>query len=173
MATLLFDGVLHVHYGQAYVLPEGGGGIDLEDSFRGQKSGLCGAAVPGRLFLICGLHTGGVRCRVELHEGRPGELHDWEEVVEVPFAVSGAVILEEWAGQAAYPLALPEGAFRARYAAKEMDAGHEVDTADLGPDSYLLQFWPAAEPAPDAIVRQASQWARYWHGNVLRWPAPG
>jgi hypothetical protein len=30
-------------------------------------------------------------------------------------------------------------------------------------DRYLLQFWPA-DPAPDAVVRQSSDIAAYWHG---------
>ena len=31
------------------------------------------------------------------------------------------------------------------------------------PDRYLLQLWPA-EPAPDAVVREGSEIAAYWHG---------
>src|SRR6476661_3799285 len=126
MPTTLFDGVLHVHYGQAYVVPRGSPGFAMMDAFRGQRNGLCGASVPECLFLITGLHTGGVQFRVELHDRAPANLKDWADVVEVPFSVSGPVILQEWAGEAQYPLQLPEGKYRARYAANDMDAGKEV-----------------------------------------------
>ena len=33
---------------------------DLAAAFAGQRNGLCGAAVPGRLWLITGRHTGTV-----------------------------------------------------------------------------------------------------------------
>lgn len=169
MPTILFDGVLHVHYGQAYVLREGSHGFAMEEAFRGQKNGLCGASVPGYLQVTTALHTGGVQFRVELHERAPNNLEDWADVVEVSFSVSGPVILQEWAGEAEYPLKLPTGEYRARYCANRMDAGKEVDTADKGPDSYLLQFWPAPSQAPDAIIKQTSEIAKYWHNAVQKW----
>lgn len=169
MPRILFDSLLHVYYGQATVAPEDSAGFGLNDAFRGQKNGLCGASVPKCLFLITGLHTGGVRLRVELHESEPGNFDDWDEVVEVPFSVSGRVNLEQWAREAVYPLQLPEGQYRARYSAKDMDAGSNVDTAEIGPDAYLLQFWPVAKQTPEALVKQTSERAQYWHNTVQKW----
>src|SRR5262249_29690187 len=57
----LFDGEVHVHYGQVYV--ESGpetGNPRLDAAFAGQVNGLCGAAARGALFLATGLHTGRV-----------------------------------------------------------------------------------------------------------------
>ncbi len=53
-------GEIDVHYGQAYVESGPDAAPDLHDCFAGQRSGLCGATVPGHLFLITGLHTGAV-----------------------------------------------------------------------------------------------------------------
>ena len=39
--------------------------------FRGQANGLCGAAVPGLLFLITGLHTGHFGFMVDVCAPRP------------------------------------------------------------------------------------------------------
>lgn len=163
MATILFNSILHVHYGQAYVLPKASHGFSIEAAFLGQENGLCGASIPEYLFLITGLHTGGVQFRVELHDHLPSDLDDWADVVEVPFSVCGPVNLEEWAAQAVYPLELPTGQYRARYSANEMDAGKEVDTATKGPDSYLLQFWPVDMQTPDTVIKQTSKQAEYWH----------
>lgn len=60
MQVLFSDG-LHVHYGQVYVQsgvepPEAG----LRDAFAGQVNGFCGAATPGWLFMVTGLHAGHV-----------------------------------------------------------------------------------------------------------------
>ena len=166
MPKVLFDALLHVHYGQAYVVPEGSTGFALEDAFRYQNNGLCGASVPNCLFIVTGLHTGGVKFRVELHQRKPVDLDDWDEVVEVPFSVSGSVNLEEWAAEAVYPLQLPDWQYRARYAGNNMDAGSSIDTAEKGPDSYLLQFWPTVTQTPDSIIKQTSKRAEYWHSTV-------
>jgi hypothetical protein len=44
-----------------------------------------------------------------------------------------------------------------------MDAGH----ASTAMDVYGLWFWPAP-PAPDAIIRQTSAVAAYWHTEIAR-----
>jgi hypothetical protein len=164
----LFDGQLNVHYGQAYIesSSEGFGG-DMEATFVGQRNGLCGAAIPGSLFLVTGLHTGHVAFRAELHDGEPPLDPADEEIVEVSFRPLGEeVSLVEWAAEASYPLPLPVTDYRVRYCARRMDAGKEADTIleeEPTIDSYLLQVWPAP-PAPDRIVRQTGQVAAYWHG---------
>jgi hypothetical protein len=57
------------------------------------------------------------------------------------------------------------GSHRARYHASGMDAAHQADhRGDDEPeiDRYLLPLWPAPME-PDAILRQTSEHAAYWH----------
>ena len=79
-------GEVHVHYGQIYVESDPDSfGPDLAEAFAGQTAGLCGAAIPGTLWLSTGLHTGNVGFTVEVH-GQPPPLDAvWEDVVEVSF----------------------------------------------------------------------------------------
>lgn len=174
--TTLFDGELHVHYGQFYVESRTDEFFnDLTDSRAGQGNGLCGAAVPGLLFLITGLHTGNVALTVEVVDQPPPVGDDWEEVVEVSLQpASDSVQLVEWAGQASWPLALEPVSYRVRYCASGMDQAHAQDTRlDEEPllDSYLLQLWPAPA-APDAVLRQTSAHAAYWHEHAKSLPPP-
>jgi hypothetical protein len=164
---VLFEGSLHVHYGQAYVESDGEGfGGDMDATFCNQQNGLCGAGVAGSLFLITGLHTGRVAFRVELHEAEPPIDQGFEEIVEVSYRpLTAEVALMQWGGDGGCPLPLPETDYRVRYCGRRMDAGKEADTIlDDEPtvDSYLLQFWPAPA-APDRIVKQTSETAAYWH----------
>jgi hypothetical protein len=55
---------------------------DLGLHFGGQRNGLCGAAIPGNLLLLTGLHTGTVGLTVELHDDPPALDDSWEEIVE-------------------------------------------------------------------------------------------
>jgi hypothetical protein len=179
----------HVHYSQIYVVcvpDEARDGMEwpgLEALFAGQSNGLCGAAVPGQLFLTTGLHTGTVGFSVELHDGPPAVDDAWEDIVEATFRpVPGSdVFLEQWGGEEAWPLDLPGACYRVRYCAAGMDAGQALDTRlDSEPevDRYLLQFWPdpdapdPAVPGSDRIVRQASENAAYWHGFAQGLPPP-
>lgn len=171
---MLFEDDVYVHYGQFSVLSQPELNIDGEVR-AGQVNGLCGAAVPGSLFLVTGLHTGEVRLTVELHD-RPVPLADeWEEVVEVSFRPeTGSVRLVQWAGEASWPLALAEVDYRVRYCATGMDAASDQDSRfDDEPrfDRYLLQFWPAP-PAPDAVLRQTSDSAAYWNAHAKTLPPP-
>lgn len=163
----LFDGRLHVHYGQAYVAA-GDVRAELPEAFAGQENGLCGAAVPGVLFLITGLHTGHVGFAVEAHDRPPPVDGSWEEVVEASFAVTTpAVALVEWAGGGGSRLDIGVGDWRARYCARGMDEAHDETLPDGDPpiDHYLLQLWPAA-PAPDRVVKRTSRNAAYWHRSA-------
>ncbi|MDN0199892.1 hypothetical protein [Streptomyces sp. S.PNR 29] len=170
------EGEVHVHYGQLYVESDPGGfGPDLAESFAGQSAGLCGAAIPGALWLSTGLHTGNVGFTVEVHDQTPLLEEAWEDVVEVSFRpVSGSTALVQWAGEASWELDLEETDYRVRYCAKGMDEASRQDTRldeELPLDSYLLQFWPAP-PAPDRILRQTSATAAYWHDHARRQPPP-
>ncbi|MDT7796840.1 MAG: hypothetical protein QOI78_273 [Actinomycetota bacterium] len=168
-------GEVHVHYGQIYVHSEGGDPFEgnLTACFAGQRNGLCGAAVPGALWLVTGLHTGFVGFTAEVHDTEPPDAGG-EDVVEAPFRVESAARLVTWGGEDWWDLELPPGDYRVRYSGSGMDAGRDRDTRMDGEpplDRYLLQFWPAP-PAPDIVVRQRSAIAGYWHGFAREQPTP-
>ncbi|MFT7871104.1 MULTISPECIES: hypothetical protein [Amycolatopsis] len=168
-------GDVHVHYGQIYVHDEEREPFegDLHACFAGQRNGLCGAAVPGTLFLITGLHTGEVGFTAEVHSSEPPD-GGGEDVVEASFRALGRTVLVTWGGGAWWDLELTPGDYRVRYSGTAMDAGRERDTRLGGEprlDSYLLQFWPAPA-APDVVVRETSAIAAYWHGFARNLPPP-
>ena len=170
------EGEVHVHYGQIYVESDPDSyGLDLAEAFAGQSGGLCGAAVPGGLWLTTGLHTGDVGFTVEVHDQAPPLEAGWEEVVEVSFRpVSPDSALVQWAGEDSWDLDLDETDYRVRYSAKGMDEAQRRDTRlDDEPqlDCYLLQFWPAP-PAPDRVLKQTSASAAYWHDYARQLPPP-
>ncbi|WP_194280453.1 hypothetical protein [Streptomyces fagopyri] len=169
-------GEVHVHYGQIYVESDAEGVIpDLSEAFAGQRGGLCGAAVPGVLWLITGLHTGNVGFMVEVHEEEPSLDPVWDDVVEASFRpVSEHTRLSQCAGEAAWNLHLARTDYRVRYCAQGMDKGRKLDTrvsVEPQADSYLLQFWPS-QPRPDRVIRQTSQNAAYWHRYARELPPP-
>ncbi|MFB8276557.1 hypothetical protein [Nocardia colli] len=169
------DGEVGVSYSQIYVVSDpGDASPGMHEAFAGQNSGLCGAAVPGALFLLTGLHTGTVGFTVEVRSQAPALDPAWEDVVEVSFyPLSEESFLMEWAGEDSWELDLREGLdYRVRYCAQGMDQARQKDVRlDDEPlqDRYLLQFWPAP-PEPDRIVRQTSQSAAHSHDWVRRQP---
>jgi len=172
----VFDQEIRVHYGQFYVESR----IDdffegLTESQGGQANGLCGAAVPGLLFLTTGLHTGRTRVTVEVLDVPVPVRDEWEDVVEASFRpATTKVVLVQWAGEASWPLPLAPIDYRVRYIAIGMDRAHQCDTVLPGEplqDRYLLQFWPAP-PAPDGVIRATSRQAAYWHSHARTLPAP-
>ncbi|MFI1368694.1 hypothetical protein [Streptomyces griseochromogenes] len=170
------EGEVHVHYGQIYVESDPDSfGPDLAEAFAGQSGGLCGAAVPGALWLTTGLHTGYVGFTAEVHDQAPPPEAGWEDVVEVSFRPASAdSALVQWAGEDSWDLDLEETDYRVRYSAKGMDEANRQDTRlDEDPqlDCYLLQFWPAP-PAPDRVVKETSAIAAYWHDYARRQPPP-
>jgi hypothetical protein len=174
---ILFDGDVHVDYGQVYVCGDDGRtreGPFLEHAFAGQRAGLCGGAVPGLLFLLTGTHTGSVPFRVELHETEPPLDADvWEDVVEVSFRpASDEVALVEWGGDG-YPLDLSGASYRARYHCRGLDTEHDAahDAGEPAREAYLLRFWPSP-PAADRVVEETSRTAAYWHAFAREQP-PG
>jgi hypothetical protein len=166
----LFTGRIHVHYGQFYVesrLEEFGG--DLFTNIAGQSNGLCGAAVPGFLFLITARHTGQVDLAVELLEGEPAVDDAWEDVVEASFRpASPEVWLMQWAGEASWRLDLDGIDYRVRYSCLGMDAATELNE-DTVVDRYLLQFWPAP-PLPDRVHKQTTSNAAYYNKTARDQP---
>ena len=87
---VLLDTDVPVHYGFLYLLgADAENQADLEDTRAGQVNGLVGAAAPGQLSLITGLHTGRVPLVIRWHDTEPAIGDDWEEVVEVSFQPRG------------------------------------------------------------------------------------
>lgn len=174
--SLLFDDELHVHYRQFSVESREHMLDGLPNEARGgQVNGLCGAALPGLLFLTTGLHTGNVKLTIELLDAPAPVGEEWEDVVEVSFRPeTETVTLLQWAGERAWPLALEPIDYRVRYCAAGMDQAQEHDTRMDGEpllDRYLLQFWPAPA-AHDAVLRQTSACADYWNTHARTLPPP-
>ena len=174
--AIVFDQEIHVHYGQFYVESGSGWAADpLNESLGGQANGLCGAAVPGQLFLITGLHTGPTRVTVEVLDAPAPIGDEWEDVVEASFRPTRAkVFLLQWGGGRAGVLPLAPIDYRVRYSATGMDQARGRDTLLAGEpllDQYLLQLWPAS-PAPDAVIRETSRCAAYWHAHARSLPSP-
>ncbi|GAB2505950.1 hypothetical protein [Nocardiopsis aegyptia] len=173
----LFSGEAHVDYGQIYVCGDDGRASEgplLEASFAGQRAGLCGAAVPGHLFLLTGTHTGYVPITVELHGAEPPlDAEAWEDVVEVSFRpVSAENALVEWDGDS-HPLSLSHTPYRVRYHCRGMDEAHDATRATGDPvvDEYLVRLWPGPVAA-DRVVKETSEAAAYWHAFARRQPPP-
>ncbi|NGN63730.1 hypothetical protein G5C51_07380 [Streptomyces sp. A7024] len=171
----VYDGVLEVAYGQFYVESRTDVG-ELEETRAGQRNGLCGAAVPGHLFLTTGLHTGGVGLAVEVHDHEPPLDDTWDEIVEASFhPASASTSVVPWGDGPLCRIPLAEADHRVRYCARAMDEARERELEileeDIIVDRYLLQFWPAPS-APDAIIKQTSRSAAYWHDVARREPPP-
>jgi len=173
----VYRGELSVSYMQFYVesRPEEFGEAPWNAS-AGQRNGLCGASVPGYLFLTTGLHTGRVGLTVEVHAQEPPVDDVWEDVVEASFRpASPRASVLPWGDGELCAAELAETDHRVRYCARGMDVEWDAESAvlDGGPpvDHYLLQFWPAP-PAPDRVVRQTSRCAAYWHKHARGLPPP-
>ncbi|MDR6865029.1 hypothetical protein [Phycicoccus sp. 3266] len=164
---------LHVHYGFVDLQSGGQAPADLVTARGGQANGLCGARYPGTLAMVTGLHTGTVPFTVAVGAQPPPLAEDWEDVVEVSFEALGPDCLLTTFDDA-HRIALPEATtYRARYSASAMDAAREQDTRMQDEpviDRYLLELWPAPA-APDAVVRETSSVASYWH-RIARTSAP-
>jgi hypothetical protein len=204
--TVLFEGEIHVHYGYIF-LSTSDDTPDLMETRRGQRNGLCGAAVVGDLSLVTGTHTGPVPLRVEWSAAEPPVDAQWEDVVEASFTpLSAAATLSAF--EEFHPVRLPGvGNLRVRFCADGMDDARQQDAVPVGlppaterfplqpterfplqpterfplqpterfplqpTERYLLQLWPA-EPGPDAVLRETSQFAGYWHSEARALPPP-
>ena len=162
----LFDELLDVHYGFFSLCS----GVEPDPELEarvGQVNGLLGALVPGQLLLVTGLHTGQVPLRIEWSESTPAlPGPEWEDVVEASWEVTEAEV-ELSSFEDFHDVTIPQGGWhRVRYSASAMQAGKDLDTPDEdenAPDRYLIQLWPA-QSDPDAIIREGSEIAGYWHG---------
>ena len=142
---IVFDQEIHVHYGQFYVQSRPDFFVGLIESLGGQANGLCGAAVPGLLFLITGLHTGHTSVTVEM-PGAPTPIGDeWEDVVEASFRLTRAkVFLLQWGGERAGVLPLAPIDYRVRYSATGMDQARGR--------RHAARRGAAARPIPAAVM---------------------
>ena len=165
LMTRIFEGRLKVNYGQAYVESSEHRGVGLEESFCGQINGLCGAAYPGSLFLITGLHTGYVGFTLDVLDTPPSLDDVWEEIVEVSFKPKlRKIIMFNWDGEKVCDIPLLPKTYRVRYCARNMELGSEVDSIveEEPVDFYALMFWQG-DLAPDVVVKQTSPVAAGWH----------
>lgn len=163
-AAVVFDGLVSTSYAQMTLVT---GWVEPpipNDAFVGQVNGLCGATVPGALFLVTGTHTGLIPVRIRLLDAAP-ELGSWAEIVEASLAPAGPqAAFAGWAADPAVRFDLPAPCYRVRWSATGMDAAHDrvADEANPALDHFELALWPAP-PAPDAILRRTSVLAAYWH----------
>ena len=168
MLKVLFSGPVNVCYGQIYVVSPGCEAVLLENSFKGQVNGICGAQVPGGLMLLCGLHSGSVSLEVSVHVNEPSVDGSWSEVVEAPFQfLSTPVVLEDWDGYAICELPIDGPGFMARWSARRFgeaeDAGRLEDEDPY--EEYRLQLWRSST-LKERIVKVWSEKARYWHRHA-------
>ena len=158
----VFDGRLSIAYSQAYVAsaPDRPTYEDVEGFTDGQRNGLLGAAREGLLWLTTGTQDGEVGLTVHVVECEPPLDESWEECVEASFSPATPVVaVFDWDRNVVCEIPLGERTYRVRYTARGMDYGH---TGKGDRDVYGLWFWPAAG-APDAVVKQTSKSAAYWH----------
>ncbi|MGA4541343.1 hypothetical protein ACPA54_15280 [Uniformispora flossi] len=171
----VFDGDVDVAYMSMYVDARDDWARSLGSAVGGQENGICGAAEPGHLQLITGMHTGHVRLTIEIHDTAPALDDHWEDIVEVSFAPETATVsVNQWGGGTPCEFALAAAPHRVRYCATGMDAGNDMNVLLSGEphvDSYLLQFWPAAEE-PDQVLKLTSKQAAYWHSHARSQPPP-
>jgi len=159
-------------FGQIYV-ESGDKHADFDDSFRGQQNGLCGAAIPGTLCLLTGLHTGHVGLTVEVHDAEPSLDDSWEDIVEASFRPVGDTTLAGLDSSDWWRLDLDAIDYRVRYCGRAIDAGHRSERQPDDPpvDHYLVQFWPAP-PEPDQVLKATSTLAQDLHDRTRRMRPP-
>lgn len=171
---VLFDAEIGFHYGFAWFDTGVGTVADLSTVRGGQANGLLGAAEPGLLSMVVGMHSGQVPVRIEFHDTAPAVDDDWDDIVEASLDARGPdatlSTFDEF-----HEVGLPaNGWYRARWHDHGADAGQQHERFD--PDEpvverCLLQLWPAP-PAPDVVVRETSGIAAYWRSATTPHPPP-
>ena len=163
---VLFDGGIDVSYRFVH-LDSGVGGWDQEiDTRAGQRNGLAGAAQPGFVDLVVGTHSGTVSLRIELHRKEPRLDERWDEVVEVSCDLRGPRLEVSAFQDALDELRVRQnGPHRVRYSALRFDDEDTRHDHEVALDRYLVQLWPAPM-GPDAVLKQTSDAAAYWHDEA-------
>lgn len=146
---------------------------ELMATRRGQVNGLCGAALPGVLSLVVALSVGLVPLRVELLAIAPPVDAGWEEVVEASITNTRPDLARLTFDSLVELPPVPVGSYRVRDCASGMAEAHDMvrSEGEHVMDRYLLQLWPAP-PRPDAVLRQTSPVASYWHREAAAVPPP-
>ena len=167
--SILYSGRLGIDYGQFYVDTKV---IDEEEylvpdkAFSNQTNGICGAAQPGKLFLVVGPQMGCIHIEVSLHDAEPEPDESFEEIVEASITVGeDQIYLCEWGHEATYPLKILPGRYRVRYCIRgmERDYGEDDDwESPIEGQSHKIQFWPS-EIDGERVVKVTSEVAKYWH----------
>lgn len=166
---VIFDRVVRTDYGQLDFIwgDDFGFDGDFDRFFRGQVNGLAGAASDEGLYVNLARRSGGSPVQVVLLDTEPPTQDGWEDVVEVSISVppDSEPRWSTWAGQESGDLPIPCGTYRGRVHARGRDAGRDGEFADGPVDWYLVELWPAPA-APDAILRETSADATYWHREI-------
>lgn len=170
VVRVVFDGTPHVHYGfVAFASVSDGDFRNGTAARRGQANGLCAAKVPGELHMVTALHTGPIGFRIEVGDDEPTIDDSWDEVVEVSYTAGPdtcTLAAFEWWHELHTCGLVPGRHYRARFSGRNIEEAHRADSIgyEAPPiDHYLLQFWPDDRPRDDSIVRDTTDWARYWH----------
>lgn len=161
-SPIVFSGTMLTSYRQMYVMSTVCDDLMPDEASKNHVNGLCGGAVTDGLFLTVGIHTGEVSMTVAIHDSAPPLDDAWDEIVEASCSFSETpIFLYGWGGDSAAELPLQAVQYRARFCAKAFGATEDNGDDESG-ECYLLMFWPGA-PRPDAILKQTSPNAIYWH----------
>jgi hypothetical protein len=153
-----------VSYSQLVVVSSGKEGAEYGATVAGQRNGICGAALPGVLFLVTGTHTGFIDLTINELDGAP-PLSDAEDVVEASFTPVGqGVTLLGWDGGALAAWDMPARPHRARWSLTAATQHAHDKSALVELERCVLDLWPA-EPREDEIIR-ATEPFQYWHQHT-------
>ncbi len=178
---ILFEGPAHASFFFGSLLCSGIPHAGC-DSFAGQRNGLLGAARPGALMLMFGVHTDSVALRMLLTDSPPELDARWEEAVEVSFSVGefdpdvlasgpirdGSVQLMLFDSQHPPAIRLPAGEYRVRYTSRNFGAQEHANHPEADRsirEEYELTFWPDILRR-DAILKVTSVEAQGWHDRA-------
>lgn len=172
----LYSGILGIEYGQFYIISnETQFDGDMDEAFKNQENGLCGASVPGFVWFTTGIQNGKISVDIQLCQSRPRQDDSYQEIVEVSLNVgTSPIFLAEWGSERAQQLELPEGNYRLRYSIDGMNIDYDDEAQEsndeywnspLRGQRYLIQLWIAAS-SRDIIVQQTTDSAKYWHKEL-------
>lgn len=119
--------------------------------------------------MVTALHTGHIGFRIEVWDDEPTIEDVWDEVVEVSYTAGPdtcTLAAFEWQQELHACELVPDRGYRVRFSGRNVEEAQRADSIgheDPPIDQYLLQFWPDGVPRDDAVVRETTDWARYWH----------
>lgn len=170
----LYSDKLGIDYGQFYITVNSEEEVDMDPdgSFEGQNNGLCGSQVGDMIFFVVGIQSGSISIDVQLHQFEPELDRSFDEIVEVSFERGTfPMFLCEWGWESEHELDIPKGIHRLRYSILGMELEHSEEAIEKDEDiwespvpgqKHMIQIWPTSFEE-DAIVKQTSETAAYWH----------